>query len=135
MPNDTYQKKRKRLTAKYEPGFLARLDGRCEITKVLTTAFDEICDDAGGIESLSHTQVSLIERFVFLEHILRKMEVYITNNPKKGNQLLSRWIQGLNSLTGLAKAIGLERRLKRIESLESYIVEKQKNGKRKRTEQ
>ena len=83
----------------------------------------------GGVDSLSHTQVALAERFVFLEYILRKLETQIALSPKKSAGMLSRWIQGLNSLTGLAKTIGLERRARKVESLETYVKGK-KNAKR-----
>ena len=123
--------KRKRISARYQPGFLARLDGRLEVARILNSAFVEVTDDMGGLESLSHAQTTLAERFVFLEYVLRRLENRIATEPKKGAVLLSRWIQGLNSLTGLARTIGLERRARKTKSLESYIVEA-KNGNRKR---
>jgi len=135
MDENKRQRKRKRIPSKYQPGFLARMDARCELTQILSSAFDEICVDCGGKESLSHTKLTLIERFVFLEYVLRQWEVRIANNPKKTASLVSRWVQGLNSLTGLARTIGLERRAKKIESLESYVLEQSKNGKRKRRKQ
>ena len=123
--------KRKRIAKKYEPGFLVRLDMRLQTAQILNSAFQEVVDDMGGIENLSHTQLALAERFVFLEYVLRRLEERIALSPKKSAKLISRWIQGLSSLTGLARAIGLERRTKKVKCLESYIVEK-KNGKRKR---
>ena len=131
MDETTTKRKRKKLPARYKVGFLQRLDGRCELTKVLSSAFDEVTADAGGVENLSHTKLCLIERFVFLEYVLRQWENRITLNPKKSGKLLSRWVQGLNSLTGLARTIGLERRARKIESLESYVLEKS-NAKPKR---
>jgi len=124
--------KQKRITAKYEPGFLQRLDRRTEIAKILNTAYDEVTSDMGGIENLSHSQLALAERFVFLEYVLRTLEDRIVNEPKHAAALLGRWIQGLNSFIGLAKTIGLERRAKKIECLQTYITGN-KNGKRQRS--
>lgn len=123
--------KRKRILAKYEPGFLQTLDGRLEVAKILNSAFDEVTDDMGGKDSLCHTQLALAERFVFLEYVLRRIETRIALNPKKSGKLLSRWIQGLNSLNGLAKVIGLKRNAKKVQCLESY-VRKAKDGKGKK---
>ena len=133
MKEKVEKKKRKRVKvpAKYEPGFLVRLDGRLEATKILNSAYDEVTADMGGMQNLSHVQLCLAERFVFLEYVMRRLENRIANNPKKSAVLLSRWIQGLNSVSGLAKTIGLERRAKKIDSLESYVKER-KNGTRKR---
>ena len=80
--------KRKRVPAKYQPGFLARMDGRLEKAKVLSTAFYEICDDQGGLENLSHTKLALIERFCFLEYQLRRLEKKLLLAPKKNDHLI-----------------------------------------------
>lgn len=125
------KKKRTRIAAKYEPGFLQTLDGRLEVAKILNSAFNEVTDDMGGKDTLCHTQLALAERFVFLVYVLRSIETRIALNPKESDELLSRWIQGLNSLNGLAKVIGLKRKAKKVKSLQTYI-EGSKNGKRKK---
>ena len=58
------ERKQNKLPARYEKGFLSRLDGRTEIARELRAAFDEIVADQGGIEGLSHVRRSLVERFV-----------------------------------------------------------------------
>lgn len=109
---------------KYESGFLQKLDGRTESCRLLRNAYDEVISDLGGVEGLSHVQVCLAERFVFLEFILRTLEQRIVESPKKSEAMLSRWIQGLNSIVGLAKTIGLQRRAKKIPSLQKYLKDK-----------
>ncbi|MFZ0033392.1 MAG: hypothetical protein WAK60_00195 [Sedimentisphaerales bacterium] len=121
---DTKPHRFKKLPVRYEVGFLAKLDKRTEVFALLKNAFDEITNDMGGIESLSHIKVCLAERFTFLEYVLRGLERDIANNPKESSAILSRWIQALNSLTGLAKTIGLERRAKKI-NLKMYVESKQ----------
>ena len=114
------------LPAKYEAGFLKDFDRRTEVYQLLNGAYNEVVSDMGGIEGLSHAQICLAERFVFLEFVLRGLEQRIAKNPKKSEVILSRWIQALNSLTGLAKTIGLQRRAKKIPSLQRYVEGKNK---------
>ena len=112
------------LPAKYTAGFLAELDGRTKVFELLREAHSEILQDLGGENNLSHVQRCLVERFVFLEMVLRNIEAKIATNPKESAEMLSRWIQGLNSLSGLAKTIGLSRKGKKIASLQTYIRER-----------
>jgi hypothetical protein len=109
---------------KYEAGFLAKLDKRTEVYQLLNDAYQEVVGDIGGVENLSHVQVCLAERFCFLEFVLRGIEHRIATEPNKSGKLLSRWVQALNSLVGLGRTIGLERRVKKIANLRTYIEDK-----------
>jgi predicted RNA-binding protein Jag len=107
------------LPKRFERGCLKKLDQRTELAKRLNAVFQTIIDDLGGLDTLSHTRVALVERFVWLEHTLQLIEQRIATQPKRSEELLSKWIQGLNSLQGLAKTIGLKRERKTID-LERY---------------
>ncbi len=109
---------------KYETNFLQKLDRRTASYQILNDGFNEVVSDMGGLDGLSHVQKSLAERYIFLEFVLRNVEKQMARNPKKSEELLSRWIQGLNSLTGLARTIGLHRKAKKIDSLQSYVRSK-----------
>ena len=113
--------KRMKLPDKYKAGFLREFDKRSSTYSLLNSAYQEVMSDMGGTENLSHVQVCMAEKFVFLEFIIRSIEQRIANNPKKSDELLGRWIQGLNSLCGLAKTIGLERRRKSVANLQEYV--------------
>ena len=112
------------LPAKFEAGFLEKLDGRTEVCKMLRAAYEEIVTDLGGEAGLSHVQAAIVERFVFLEATLRAWERRIIEHPKESEVILSRWIQALYSLSGLAKTIGIERKAKPVTNLKAYIKEK-----------
>lgn len=112
------------IPAKYEPGFLLQMDKRRDLTQRLRATFDEIVDDTGGEDAQTRLRMSLIERFVFLEEVLRRWEVEIVTKPAENEQLLSRWVQASNALVGIAKQIGLERRLRNVVDLKSYVSEK-----------
>lgn len=117
------------LPARYERGFLARLDGRTEIARELRVAFDEIVSDQGGIEGLSHVRRSLVERFCWLEAVLRSLELRIAEADKSETaDLLAKWIQALNSLVGLGRCVGLERRAKKLDDLRTYVASKSRRG-------
>lgn len=125
------QPKQNTLPAKYEKGFLSRLDGRTEIARELRQSFDEIVSDQGGIEGLSHVRRSLVERFCWLEAVLRSLELRIAEADKAETaDLLSRWIQALNSLVGLGRTIGIERRARKVERLDEYVKGKSRRDDR-----
>src|SRR4051812_3175277 len=89
------------LPDRYVPGFLAKLDGRTEIAQRLRANYVAIAEDLGGEPQLSHVKASLVERFVFLEAVLNKIENDLATDPLGTANQLGRWIQGLNSLNGL----------------------------------
>ena len=115
---------------RYESYFLAKMDKRSRAYQILSDSFNEITNDLGGAESLSHVQLCLVERFCFLEFILRMKELRMaesTNGDKDKN--FGSWVQSLNALVGLAKTIGLTRVPRHIESLQTYIKQHKKKRK------
>lgn len=111
--------KAKTLPEKFEVGFLAAMDGREKTVKILYKNRSEIVADVGGESELSHVQNALIERFVWLEAILQTLEHDIATGVLPKSEL-GKWIQGVNSLTGLAKVLGIERRTEPL-NLQTYI--------------
>lgn len=116
--------KLKTLPAKFVPGFLKKLDGRYALAQHLTANYESIVDDLGGIEGLSHTRLTLIERFVFLQAVLENWESQFVNDPESSEALLGRWTQACNACAGLARIIGLDRRQTNVVSLQSYVKSK-----------
>jgi hypothetical protein len=121
------------LPTRYQEGYLDKMDKRTDLYKALDTNYQEIISDKGGIEGLSHVEVSLVERFIFLEHILRNLEQQIAmcSLPRKAMGLMKKWNGLIKSYTSLARLLGLEKRAKKVVSLESYIG-KEKQEKRKK---
>jgi hypothetical protein len=105
-----YVPKNPGLPSRYKAGFLNRLDRRTEVAKALQTNFDAIADDLGGRGELSHVKSSLVERFVFLEATLNRLENEMAMNPKDMGDAVGKWIQAVNALTGLAKVLGIDRK-------------------------
>lgn len=114
------------LPAKYEKGFLDKIDGRIELARSLKASYAELTDDLGGADGLSHVKRVLAEKFCWLSAILRGIELQIADGDKRESaELLGRWVQGLNSLTGLARTLGLERKTRRVD-LKSYVEGKRR---------
>jgi hypothetical protein len=101
---------KKELPHSYKPGYLAQLDRRTELFQRLNGNFLSVVEDLGGASEIGHVKQALVERFVFLEAVLHKIEADLANNPDATQDLIGKWIQAVNSLTGLAKTLGIERR-------------------------
>jgi len=131
------RKKQHKIPTKFEQNFLAKLDGRYELAKELKSCYAELTDDLGGVEGLSNVKKSLCERFVWLESIMRSIEIQIAESKQReAAELLGKWIQAVNSLTGIGRSLGLERKIRKVESLEGYVQSKvirPKVKKRRRT--
>ena len=88
---------------------------------------DEIVADIGGETELSHVKSALIERFCWLEAILQDLEIGMAGGEIAKADALSKWIQGVNSLSGLAKVLGVERRMKTVD-LKTYVAAEAKHN-------
>lgn len=93
---------------KFKTGFLNGLDNRCGLAKTLRQNYEDIVEDIGGAEDCSHVKSALVERFVWLEGILQTLEHQMAEGEI--DKSLSKWVQAVNSLSGLAKVLGVERR-------------------------
>jgi len=99
------------LPDKFQAGFLSTLDGRTELARALRANRDAIVDDIGGPDEISHVKAALVERFVWLEAILQTIEHEMATGKINKSDTLGRWIQAVNSLSGLAKVLGIERKM------------------------
>lgn len=99
------------LPERFSPGFIRELDQRSSVAIRLTQAFENIVADAGGYETLTHTKLAIIERFVFLEALIQTWEgkIATTTDPVESVVLVGKVVQASNALLGLARTIGLER--------------------------
>jgi hypothetical protein len=106
------------LPAKFKVGFLSTLDRRTDLAKALRTNRDQIVSDLGGLDEIGHVKNALIERFVWLEAILQSLEQEMASGQI---DKLGVWIQAVNSLSGLAKTLGIERK-ERTTDLRAYVA-------------
>ena len=81
---------------------------------------DAIVSDVGGPDEVGHVKNALVERFVWLQAILESLE----QEMAKGQvDKLGVWIQAVNSLSGLAKTLGIERKTV-VKDVDTYLVER-----------
>jgi hypothetical protein len=103
---------------KYSPDFAERLDKRTSIAKAICCRIETIETDMGGAEMLSYARRSLVRRVVWLEAIIEHTEQQLAAG--KGIDLGGH-TQAINSLLGLYRLLGLERRARRVERLRDVM--------------
>ncbi len=116
------QKKVQTLPTRYKKDFLKNIDGRMELAKDLRKKHRAIMSDLGGEENLSAIAITFVEKFVWLDAILKSLELKIVASEDNNDlaDLLGKWVQALNCLVGLGKSLGLQRRAKHVD-LKTYI--------------
>lgn len=119
-----------RLPRKYQKNFLGDFDQRTIIYQHLNHGYEEILNDMGGAENCSHIKTSLIEKFVWLEFMLKSVESKIAIRVaagKSSTKLFNSWMYASQRLGTLAHRLGLERQAKKIDSsLSEYVGKKRK---------
>ena len=111
MPRKSRKTKTQQLPDKFKAGFLNTLDGRTELARALRSNYQAVVADVGGQQELSHVKASLIERFCWLEAVLQTLEHEMASGIIDKADALGKWIQAVNSLSGLAKVLGVERKM------------------------
>jgi hypothetical protein len=104
--------------AKYTTDWLKNIDKRTSIAQELQQRHTALCDDLGGIETLSYQQRALIDRCIFLEYHLQQEEMKLATGSEFDS---SKWVQACNSLNGLFTKLGLNKQAKEITTLSQYV--------------
>jgi hypothetical protein len=106
------------IPAKYRPDFIERVDKRTVLGRAVHDRYHAIVADLGGEEALSTVKRSHVRRLVTLETMIEGIECYaLAGEPVD----VGSWTQLLNSWLGIARALGLERRPRKIESLHDVL--------------
>lgn len=98
------------LPVKFRPGFMSELDRRTELARTLRANYNEIVDDIGGPSEVGHVKAALIERFCWLEAVVQTLEQEMATGQVEKTEAIGKWIQAVNSLNGLAKVLGVDRK-------------------------
>ncbi|HWA25698.1 MAG TPA: hypothetical protein VG734_08565 [Lacunisphaera sp.] len=103
------------LSGAFEPRFWEDADGRVAIVREIRTRYEQLKADAQA----DSTQKDLIaQRAVFVAIQLETMERTACETGKIDAGV---YTQMVNCLTGLLKALGLERKAKPVGDLKSYV--------------
>ena len=103
---------------KYSPDFADRLDKRTSLARTILGRIEAIETDMGGADALSHARRSLIRRVVWLEAVVEHSEQKLA----AGDGIdLGGHTQAINSLLGLYRLLGLERRQRPVKRLRDVM--------------
>lgn len=115
--------KRRDIATTFRPRFWADLDGRTNLAQMIRDRYESLKADA-GVESQQRDL--LTQRAVFLSLVLETQECEAVTN---GTFDLGSYTQGINALTGVLRALGLDRRAKHVDSLRTYIETRRADAK------
>lgn len=102
----------------YEANFVDRLDRRTRLARVVTERINAIETDLGGADGLTHARKSLVRRATWLECVVETYE----QNLAAGNMIdLGAYTQSINSLLGLYRLLGMERKAKPVKRLRDHL--------------
>ncbi len=103
---------------KHSPGWIAGLDMRTAVGRDMRGRYQEVCADLGGEGVLSYAQRSLIERALWLEYWIAQQERALASGAEVD---MGKLTQAGNSLLGLFRTLGLERKPRDVTDLQTYI--------------
>ncbi len=116
--NDTDTGKSSELPERYSEDWLAKLDGRTAIARVIRDRLEDLQTDLGGRDQLSYQQRSLTKRAVWMEAVIEQQELALARGEPVDQGKLT---QSVNSLIGLLKTLGLERKAQDVPTLAEYL--------------
>ncbi len=106
------------LPDNYSSDWLQRLDKRTKIARAVLARIGQLESDAGGADSISAARRSLIRHAAWLDAIVDSHELRLA----AGEQLdVGAYTQALNSLLGLFRLIGLERKARPAKRLRDVM--------------
>lgn len=100
----------------YSPDWIERLDGRTRVAQAVKERLAALVTDCGG--DLSYQRYSLCKRAVWMEAVIERQEAALARGEDIDQ---GRWTQAVNTLVGVLRTLGLERRAKPTEDLQSYM--------------
>lgn len=106
------------LPDNYSANWLSKLDKRTKVAQAVLKRIAELEADAGGADSLTAARRSLIRHAAWLDAIVDSHELRLA----AGETLdVGAYTQALNSLLGLFRMLGLERKAKPTRKLREVI--------------
>jgi hypothetical protein len=106
------------LPAEYSADWLERIDKRTKIWRALLPRIQRLEDDAGGADNLPHAKRSLCRRAAFLELLGETLELRFTAGEPID---VGAYTQTVNTLLGLYRLLGLERRQRPVRRLREIM--------------
>jgi hypothetical protein len=118
MPRGVSTKLLTTLPAEYSVDWLKRIDKRTKIWRAILPRIQRLEDDAGGADNLTHAKQSLCRRAAFLELLCETQELRFTAGEAAD---VGAYTQALNSMLGLYRMLGIERKARNIRTLRDVM--------------
>jgi hypothetical protein len=106
------------LPESYSASWVDHLDKRTKVARAVLARIAELESDAGGAEALSAARRSLIRHAAWLDAIVESFEYKLAEGAEID---IGAHTQSLNSLLGLFRLLGLERRQRPIRRLQDHL--------------
>lgn len=103
------------LPERFIPQFWDEADGRCAVIKEIRNRYKVLKQDT---QADSYQKDMLCQRIIFISVQLETMERLAA---EKGEFNAGVYTQMVNTLVGLLKSLGLERRAKKTVNLQAYV--------------
>lgn len=114
--------KRHEIPDQYSPDWLEKMDGRTNVARIVRHRLGALESDLGGRDALSYQQRSLCKRAIWTEAVIEQHETSLARGEDVD---IGRLTQATNSLIGLFKTLGLERRSRDVPDLRDYLRERE----------
>ena len=111
------------LPAKFAPRFWEHCDMRLAVIRSIRSRYKTLYEACGGWESPQRDEI--IQHLAFLSVMIETAEV---TAAEEGRFDAGSYVQSLNALMGILKALGLDRRTKNVTDLNRYLAEKQRRA-------
>lgn len=115
--------KSREIPASYSENWVSKLDGRTSLARIIQDRLTTLQNDLGGPDQLSYQQRSLCRRAIWMEAVIEQQEIALS----KGEEIdQGKLTQATNTLIGLFRHLGLERKARDVPSLSEYIESKRR---------
>jgi hypothetical protein len=108
------------VPSRFDPNFIDRLSRRYALARIVVDRRGELENHLGGAENLSYVQRSMVKRLLWLELLTEQYEQKVANGEEVDVGALT---QLNNTLKGLYKDLGLERKVKKVRDLDAIRAE------------
>lgn len=108
--------------SRYAADWIDKLDGRTRLAQAARERLNALQADLGGVEALSYQRQSICRRVVFLEVLIEQREAELARGEEIDE---ARHANNINTLTGLLKAIGLDRKARDVPDLATYLASRE----------
>lgn len=109
------------IPANFTNDWLEKLDGRTSLARAVQSRYKALTHDLGGMDDLSYQRRSLCKRAIYMEAIIEQQEAALSRGEDVDQGKLT---QAVNTLIGLLKTLGLERKARDVPNLTDYLNKK-----------